>query len=118
MTNAFYLDQVNDPVIGIDIKTGEIVSVGKSDKLLICNVNLGDKAITVVTNDLTVKEGNRVGVAMLPPSVIMGVTSEGMFLGAGDGVLKEVEGNLGEMPHGIPLESLNETRNLVEAFLK
>jgi predicted RNA-binding protein with EMAP domain len=112
------LGQVNDPVIGIDIKTGEIVSVGKADKLLICNVNLGDKAITVVTNDLTVKEGNRVGVAMLPPSVIMGVTSEGMFLGAGEGVLKEVEGNLGEMPHGIPLESLNETRNLVEAFLK
>ena len=48
----------------------------------------------------------------------MGVTSEGMFLGAGKGVLKDVEGNLGEMPHGIPLESLNETRNLVEAFLK
>jgi len=50
--------------------------------------------------------------------VFMGVTSEGMFLGAGDGVLKDVEGNLGDMPHGIPLNSLNETRNLVETFLK
>jgi uncharacterized protein len=112
------LGPINDPVIGIDIKTGEIVSVQKSDKLLVCNVNLGDRAITVVTNDLTVKEGNRVGVAMLPPSVFMGVTSEGMFLGSGDGIIKEVEGDLGDMPHGIPLESLNETRNLVETFLK
>ena len=33
-------------------------------------------------------------------------------------ILKEVEGELGEMPKGIPMDSLNETRNLVEAFLK
>ena len=112
------LGPINDPVIGIDIKTGEIVSIQKLDKLLVCNVNFGDTAITVVTNDLTVKEGNRVAVAILPPSVFMGITSEGMFLGAGKGILKDVEGNLGEMPHGIPLESLNETRNLVETFLK
>jgi predicted RNA-binding protein with EMAP domain len=112
------LGPINDPVIGIDIKAGEIVSIQKFDNLLVCNVNLGNKAITVVTNDLTVKEGNTVGIAMLPPSVFRGVTSEGMFLGSGDGVLKDVDGNLGEMPHGIPLESLNETRNLVEAFLK
>ena len=112
------LGPINDPVIGIDIKTGEIVSIQKLDKLLVCNVNFGDTAITVVTNDLTVKEGNRVAVAILPPSVFMGITSEGMFLGAGEGVLKDVEGGLGEMPHGIPLESLNETRNLVETFLK
>lgn len=112
------LGPINDPVIGIDIKTGEIVSIQKLDKLLVCNVNFGDTAITVVTNDLTVKEGNRVAVAILPPSVFMGITSEGMFLGAGEGIIKDVEGNLGEMPHGIPLESLNETRNLVETFLK
>jgi predicted RNA-binding protein with EMAP domain len=112
------LGPINDPVIGIDIKTGEVVSIQKLDKLLVCNVNFGDTALTVVTNDLTVKEGNRVGVAILPPSVFMGVASEGMFLGSGNGVLKEVEGNLGEMPRGIPLESLNETRNLVETFLK
>ena len=58
------------------------------------------------------------GVAVLPPSSFKGVTSEGMFLGAGNGVLKNVEGELGTMPHGIPLDSLNETRNLVETFLK
>ncbi|HEX7467302.1 MAG TPA: tRNA-binding protein [Methanobacterium sp.] len=112
------LGPINDPVIGIDIKTGDIVSIQKMDKLLVCNVNFGNRAITVVTNDLTVKEGKKVAVAMLPPSVFMGVTSEGMFLGTGDGVLQDVEGNLGDMPHGIPLDSLNETRNLVETFLK
>lgn len=48
----------------------------------------------------------------------METTSEGMFLGMDGNILKEVEGNLGEMPKGIPMDSLNETRNLVEAFLK
>jgi uncharacterized protein len=112
------LGPINDPVIGVDIKTGEIVSIQKLDKLLVCNVNFGNSAITVVTNDLTVKEGNKVAVALLPPSVFKGVTSEGMFLGTRDGVLKDVEGNLGDMPHGIPLDSLNETRNLIDSFLK
>ncbi len=112
------LGPINDPVIGIDIKKGEIVSIQKFDKLLVCNVNFGNSAITVVTNDLTVKDGNNVAVALLPPSVFNGVTSEGMFLGTRDGVLKDVEGKLGDMPHGIPLDSLNETRNLIDTFLK
>jgi predicted RNA-binding protein with EMAP domain len=112
------LGPINDPVIGIDIKTGEIVSIQKKDNLMVCNVNFSTKALTVVTNDMTVKEGNKVGVAVLPPSVFQGVTSEGMFLGAGKGILKNVEGELGTMPHGIPLDALNETRNLVETFLK
>lgn len=115
------LGEINDPVIAIDILTGSVSSVGKhakSDKLLICNVNLGDRAVTVVTNDLKVKDGNHVAVAMLPPAVFQGVTSEGMFLGGGDGILKDVGGEIGDLPHGIPLEALNETRNLVETFLK
>jgi predicted RNA-binding protein with EMAP domain len=55
---------------------------------------------------------------MLPPTSFMGITSEGMFLGAGEGVLKDVQGETGEMPKGIPLEALNEARNFVETFLK
>ena len=31
---------------------------------------------------------------------------------------REVDGELGSMPKGIPIESLNETRNLVENYLK
>ena len=115
------LGPINDPIIGIDIKVGEIMSVTKhpnADSLMICNVNLGKRAITVVTNDLNVKEGNSVGVSLLPPQSFMETTSEGMFLGMDGNILKEVEGELGEMPKGIPMDSLNETRNLVEAFLK
>ena len=115
------LGEVNDPIIGIDIKKGEILSVAKHPaalKLLICNLNLGERAITVVTNDLTLKDGDEVAAALLPPENFLGITSEGMFLGAGEGVLKDVSGNLGQIPRGIPLESLNEARNLVEAFLK
>lgn len=115
------LGEINDPVIAIDIVTGLVSSAGKhpqSDKLLICNVNLGERAVTVVTNDLTVKDGNHVAVALLPPAVFQGVTSEGMFLGAGEGILKDVKGELGDLPHGISLEALNETRNFVETFLK
>ncbi len=114
------LGEIKDPVIGIDIKKGEILSVSKhpkADKLLVCNVNLRERAITVVTNDLEVKEQNQVAVALLPPEVFMGITSEGMFLGVDGGVLKDVKGDLGKLPQGIPLESLNEARNLVEAFL-
>ncbi|NJE06483.1 tRNA-binding protein [Thermococcus sp. M36] len=115
------LGKINDPVIAVDIKVGEVMSVGKhpnADRLLVTNVNIGDRAITVVTNDLAVKEGNRVAVALLPPANFRGIVSEGMFLGAGEGVLKDVKGEIGGLPKGIPLEAFNETRNLVEAFLK
>jgi len=114
------LGPIDDPIVAIDIKVGEIVSAGEhpnADSLLVCNVNIR-RVITVVTNDLDVKEANRVAVAMLPPTSFMGITSEGMFLGAGEGVLKEVEGELGGMPKGIPLEALNEARNFVETFIK
>jgi predicted RNA-binding protein with EMAP domain len=121
MDKRLALGPIDDPIVAIDIKVGEIVSAGghpKADNLLVCNVNIKERAITVVTNDLNVKEDNRVAVAMLPPTSFMGITSEGMFLGAGEGVLKDVEGELGGMPKGIPLEGLNEARNFVEAFIK
>ena len=114
------LGEIKDPVMGIDIKKGEILSVSKhpkADQLLVCNVNLQERAITVVTNDLEVREQNQVAVAMLPPELFMGITSEGMFLGADKGVLKDVKGDLGKLPQGIPLDALNEARNLVENFL-
>lgn len=117
----FALGPIDDPIVAIDIKVGEIVSVAghpSADSLLVCNVNIKERAITVVTNDISVKESNRVAVAMLPPTSFMGITSEGMFLGAEVGVLNDVQGEVGGMPKGIPLEALNEARNFVETFLK
>ena len=102
------LGPIDDPIVAIDIKVGRIVSVAghpSADSLLVCNVNIKERAITVVTNDIYVKESNRVAVAMLPPTSFMGITSEGMFLGAGEGVLKDVQGETGGMPKGIPLEA-------------
>ncbi|MDE4077539.1 tRNA-binding protein [Methanosphaera sp. Vir-13MRS] len=115
------LGEIDDPVIGVDIKVGELVSVSKhpkTDTLMVCNVNLGSRAITVITNDLSVKDNDRVGVALLPPSAFMGISSEGMFLGAGEGILKNVEGELGSLPQHIDVAALNETRNLVDQFIK
>ncbi len=115
------LGEIDDPVIGVDIKVGELVSVSKhpdTDTLMVCNVNLGKRAITVITNDLTVKDNDRVAVALLPPSVFMGISSEGMFLGAGEGVLKDVEGEIGSLPQHVDVAAFNETRNLVDQFLK
>lgn len=115
------LGPINDPIIGVDIKVGEVMSVSahpKADALTLCNVNLGKRAITVVTNDANVKDENRVGVSLLPPQTFSDIVSEGMFLGMGGSILKDVDGELGAMPKGIPMESLNETRNLVEAYLK
>ena len=115
------LGEIDDPVIGVDIKVGELVSVSKhpkTDTLMVCNVNLGKRAITVITNDLTVKDNDRVAVALLPPSSFMDIASEGMFLGAGEGILKDVEGELGSLPQHIDVAAFNETRNLVDQFIK
>lgn len=120
LKNRLLFGEINDPIIAIDIKVGEIMSVSQhpqSDSLMICNVNIGDRAIKVVTNDLSVKENNKVAISMLPPETFMGIASSGMFLGAGEGILKDVQGELGTMPKGIPLEALNESRNLIEGFL-
>ena len=118
--NRILFGPINDPIVSIDIKVGEIMSVSKHPKnegLMICNVNIGKRAIQVVTNDLTVKDGNNVAISFLPPETFGGLVSEGMFLGAGEGILKDVEGELGFMPKGIPLEALNESRNLIEGYL-
>ena len=112
---------IDDPIIGIDTVVGEILSVSKhpkADSLMICNVNLKKRAITVITNNLDVKEGNRVAVALLPPQTFMEIVSEGMFLGVGGVILKEVEGELGGLPTGIPMESLKDSKNLIETFLQ
>ena len=121
LPDRLMLGEDDDPVIGVDIQVGELVSVSKhprTDNLMVCNVNLGTRAITVITNDLSVKDNDRVGVALLPPSEFMGISSEGMFLGAGEGILKDVEGELGSLPQHIDINAFNETRNLVDQFIK
>lgn len=47
LKNRLALGPINDPIIGIDIKIGEVMSVTKhpnADSLMICNVNLRKKS--------------------------------------------------------------------------
>ncbi len=121
LPDRIMLGEIDDPVMGIDIKVGEIVSVSdhpNTDTLKVCNVNLSKKAITVITNDLSVKDNDKVAVSLLPPSEFFGITSEGMFLGAGDGILKDVDGELGSLPQHIDINAFNETRNFVDQFIE
>ena len=121
LPDRLMLGEIDDPVIGVDIVVGELVSVSKhqkTDNLMVCNVNLGKRAITVITNDLSVKDNDHVAVSLLPPSEFMGIASEGMFLGAGEGILKDVEGQLGSLPKHIDVNAFNETRNLVDQYIK
>ena len=70
------------PEYAVDIRIGAIESVMKhphAARLKICNVNVG-RIITVVTNIESVKEGEKLPVALLPPEEFFNVVSEGMFL--------------------------------------
>ena len=88
-----------DPAYAVDIRVGEVESVWKhpnADNLKVCNVNVG-RIITVVTNEPSVKEGDKIPVALLPPVELRGVVSEGMFIfSMQDGSRKE--GRIGNLP--------------------
>ena len=108
----------DDLAYAVDIRLGRVESVWKhpnADNLKVCNVNVG-RLITVVTNDLTVKEGDRIGVALLPPANLRGIVSEGMFIGSGEGVTRK-EGEIGEIPV-LTGEELKSVRREVLNFLR
>lgn len=117
MNTLYFLDrrlkQYNK--YGVDTFVGKILSVSKaSDSLLICNVDI-KRAITVLTNDLSIREGDIVAVSILPPKEFYGHVSEGMFCGI-NGVLR-IQGEVGSKAK-IPIEGYKETMNMVQDFLK
>ena len=104
-----------DNKYGVDTLIGKILSVSKiSDSLLICNVDI-KRAITVLTNDMSIKDGDIVAVSILPPREFYGQVSEGMFCGI-HGVLR-IEGEIGNRAE-IPIDGYKETMNMVQDFLK
>ncbi|KYC46233.1 MAG: putative tRNA binding domain protein [Candidatus Methanofastidiosum methylothiophilum] len=117
MNTLYFLDRriKQDNRFGVDTLVGKILSVSKvSDSLLICNVDI-KRAITVLTNDMSIKEGEAVAVSILPPKEFYGQVSEGMFCGI-NGVLR-IQGEVGNRAE-IPLEAYKETVNMVQDFLK
>ena len=108
----------DDPAYAVDIRVGKVESVWKhpnGEKLKVCNVNVG-RLITVITNDLSVKEGEKIGVALLPPQDIRGIVSEGMFIGSGDGVTRK-EGEIGNIPQ-LTTEEINAVRKEVLRYIR
>jgi|Deesub1362B_J571_1020462.scaffolds.fasta_scaffold01374_12 hypothetical protein len=70
---------ISQPYQAIRYFCGEIVSRSKIDKLWICTVDCGFK-MNVVTNSGRFKQGEFAIIAHLPPRVLEGNVSEGMFL--------------------------------------
>jgi len=117
MNTLYFVDKriKLDNKYGVDTLVGKILSVSKvSDSLLICNVDI-KRAITVLTNDMSIKDGDIVAVSILPPREFYGQVSEGMFCGI-HGVLR-IEGEIGNRAE-IPIDGYKETMNMVQDFLK
>jgi len=117
MNTLYFVDKriKLDNKYGVDTLVGKILSVSKvSDSLLICNVDI-KRAITVLTNDMSIKDGDIVAVSILPPREFYGQISEGMFCGI-HGVLR-IEGEIGNRAE-IPIDGYKETMNMVQDFLK
>lgn len=108
----------DEPELAVDVRKGRIVTVTdhpSADELVVTRVAAG-RGLTVVTNDQTVAQDDDVGVALLAPTDLRGVISEGMFLGAEDGVLTDVEEGDDGRPD-VPEAAYHETRNMITAFL-
>jgi len=117
MNTLYFVDKriKLDNKYGVDTLVGKILSVSKvSDSLLICNVDI-KRAITVLTNDMSIKDGDIVAVSILPPREFYGQVSEGMFCGI-HGVLR-IEGEIGNRAE-IQIDGYKETMNMVQDFLK
>ncbi len=81
---------LKDPLCMIDVFYGEVITASKliPGKLQLCLVDAGTTgsgyygghSLRVVTNDLSIKAGQVIPVAMLPPREVGGVISEGMFI--------------------------------------
>ncbi|RLF25653.1 MAG: tRNA-binding protein [Thermoplasmata archaeon] len=113
------LGRIDDPVVAVDLYAGEVQASHEHPEirgLKVCRVWVG-RPMTVVTNDLSVEEGDRVGVAVLPPREFGGIISEGMFLGHG-GVRRGVRGEPGGLPRGLRPEDLSEASRLVASFIR
>lgn len=102
---------------GVQARVGRVLSVREhtEGEIWLTRVAAG-RSVPVVTNDPSVSDDDRVGLAFLPPTEIHGVVSQGMFLGDAEGVLTDVE----EDEHGrptVPAEAYAETRNALDRFL-
>jgi len=98
----------------IDILCGEILSIEKIDaKNWKCLVTDGKARYNVVTNIANLRKGDIVPIAKLPPEIIYGVLSEGMFMGSSDGIKKFTSEDVGKRPE-LEDKDLGQARGILE----
>jgi len=78
-----------------------VISVDKhpnAKNLYLVWVSDGEETYEIVTNDPTLRRGDVVPLAFLPPKEFMGITSEGMFIGGQSGIRRVDECFIGKQP--------------------
>ena len=98
----------------IDIICCEILSVESIDaKNWKCLITDGKARYFVATNISGLKKGDIVPVGKLPPQIVHGVLSEGMFLGSSEGLQKFTKEDLGKRP-ALSDKELGQARGILE----
>ena len=98
----------------IDIVCGEIQSIEKIDaNNWKCLVADGRARYNVLTNIQELKKGDIVPIAKLPPQIVHGIYSEGMFMGSSKGISKFTKDEIGKRPD-LTDKELGQTRGILE----
>lgn len=106
----------DDYADAIEILCGEIQSIEKVDATTWkCLVTDGIDRYHVVTNIEDLKKGDVVPIAKLPPQIVHGVLSEGMFMGSSKGIQKFSKEEVGKKPT-LTDKELGQSRGIIERF--
>ena len=106
----------NDFANTFDIICGEIQQIEKAEgNTWKCVVADGTARYTVLTNIADLKKGDVVPIGRLPPQIIHGVYSEGMFLGGSKGIQKFTKEDIGTKPI-LNDNELGQARGIIEQF--
>ncbi|MBD3189935.1 MAG: hypothetical protein GF308_04800 [Candidatus Heimdallarchaeota archaeon] len=109
----------DDLAASIDVLCGEILSIEPIDEgIWKCLVADDKTRYFVVTNIPDLKKGDVVPIAKLPPDVVHGVYSQGMFAGSSKGLSCCDKENIGKRPK-LTDKELGQARGILEQeFLK
>jgi predicted RNA-binding protein with EMAP domain len=98
----------------IEILCGEIIGIETIDSSnWKCIVTDGQARYHVVTNIPDIKKGEIVPIAKLPPQVVHGILSEGMFAGSSKGLQRFSKEEVGKRPD-LSDKELGQSRGILE----
>lgn len=98
----------------IDILCGEIIGIETIDSTnWKCTVTDGQARYNVVTNIPGVKKGEIIPIAKLPPQIVHGILSEGMFAGSSKGLQRFTNDDVGKRPD-LSDKELGQSRGILE----